>query len=628
MKKLIIIMLTLLVLSGLAAVELKYWASVGYYSPIPGEFTDGSQFTRTATIFTPPVLCKLESVSFPFYLPGALGQATVKVEIWPVDANGLPNQVGFPLAGKTFAYAELVNWATANPPDDFNVFTIPTATNLQFGPGGANGAAFAMVLSSPNGVLGSIRTATLTDNVARGNSHLYYTTAPVGWDIAAENDNCFTANVTYLGDQVDVEATTIYFTGDFFLAPGEAIPYEVDVTNLSQSAAGLPIAVTGVDVYLALRDENFALVPDWPVPGAGGAALIAENVSMTPEEVQHYALAAIALPSTGGRYTLQLQAWHDDDVTMGNNNMFLQQDILVPPSEMAYDETAGSTAHAFYDAGDGWANEFWFYDAPLKITGVKFEMRDNTWPANATGNLSYAIYPADAAGMPDTANPLLDITPATCTLGAWNPYDVSALDIIIPAGEHFFIAYHQVGDYGTGAPGLMGDKTEPISSWLTSYAYYYDADLEEYVWETPNAYDEDMCIRCTVDLGVMGIEAPIISIMWDGYPTLEWAEVTGAVSYNVYGSNDPEAANPWTPIESGIQDLGYVYEGTEPYKFFYVTASTELDGSKMSLSPQTKASKPTLQPVRNNVISDKTLNKTESRVIKAENKNIEAKLIK
>lgn len=578
MKKLIIVMLALLALSGLAAVQLKYWTSEVYLQTIPRLMSDNSVLTRVATVFTPPVNADLEGVYFPFYGPGALGEGNVRIEIWPVDANGLPDQSGmFPLAGTTILYADLINWATANQPDDYNYVDF-SAANLVFGPTGTNGTAFAMVMTCPNGLLPNIKTATMHDSTVSGSSYNYYTVVePVGWD--AWYDYCFTAEVTYLGDQIDVAASSLWFTGDFFMAPGETVTYEADVVNNSVDNAGTPIAVTGVDVALVLWDYAYTDPPLY--------LQFFENQSFAAGEERHFIFPQLTLPLTG-RNILQLQAWHDSDVTSNNNNVFLQQDVpdLSAPAVLAYDEDQSSMAHAYYEDGAGWANAFWYYDAPVKINEISFEMRDNTWPTGALGNLEYAIFPDDGTGYPDMANPLVPITAATCNLGVWNTYDVSAYNITIPAGETFYVAYFQVGAYQAGAPGLLGDMTDPISSWITSYAYYMD-DTSTWIWETPNATDEDMCIRATVELGVTGVEAPIISIaLVDGYPEIAWAAVAGAVSYNVYGSNDPYAANPWTPIINGVADLGYLYTGTEAYKFFYVTASTETDGSKLALTPK------------------------------------------
>ena len=593
MKKLIILMLALLFLSGLAAVQLKYWTSEVYLQTIPREMSDSSVLTKAATVFTPPVDADLEGVYFPFYKPGALGQGNVLIEIWPVDANGLPDESGFfPLAQATILYANLIDWATAPVGEDYNYVDF-SAANLTFGPTGTNGTEFAMVMTCPNGLLPNIKTATMHDSTVSGSSWNYYTVVePIGWD--QWYDYCFTAEVTYLGDQIDVAANSLWFTGDFFLAPGEAITYEADIVNNSMNSSGVPIAVTGVDVALVLWDYTYTTQQ---------FLTVFENQSFAASEERHFIFTEQTLPTTPGRYILQLQAWHDNDVNLGDNNIFLQQDIpdLTTSAVLAYDEDQSSMAHAFYEDGAGWANSFWYYPSPLKITAVSFELRDNTWPTGALGNLEYAIYPDDGTGYPDMANPLVPITATTATLGAWNTYDVSSYNINIPAGETFYIAYFQVGAYQAGAPGLLGDMTDPISAWATSYAYYMD-DTETWIWETPNATDEDMCIRCTVELGTAGVEAPIISIALDsGYPTVTWAPVTGALSYNVYGSANPVAGPPWTLLQGGIADLGYQYTGAAAYEFFYVTASTMADGTKLSLTAN-RTTKPEIAPLPKSVV--------------------------
>jgi len=56
-----------------------------------------------------------------------------------------------------------------------------------------------------------------------------------------------------------------------------------------------------------------------------------------------------------------------------------------------------------------------------------------------------------------------------------------------------------------------------------------------------------------------------------GVPTLSWNSIVGATSYKVYASNDPYAADPWTLVAT-TSSTTYTYVGTEPYRFFKVTA--------------------------------------------------------
>ncbi|MDD3103006.1 MAG: hypothetical protein PHY24_02205 [Candidatus Cloacimonetes bacterium] len=53
---------------------------------------------------------------------------------------------------------------------------------------------------------------------------------------------------------IDVAASAITFSGDFFLAPSEVVNYEAEIVNNSMDNTGGPIPVTDVDVTIALRD--------------------------------------------------------------------------------------------------------------------------------------------------------------------------------------------------------------------------------------------------------------------------------------------------------------------------------------------------------------------------------------
>ena len=112
----------------------------------------------------------------------------------------------------------------------------------------------------------------------------------------------FTADVTYTGNFLDLEATSLYFTGDMFLQPGDAILYEADVTSNSN------IPVTG-DVKIEVLDQ------------ATGTALWTQtwaNQSFPCQlEPVHYRTAppVVAYPTTAGDYQVKLTVTLVNDMT-------------------------------------------------------------------------------------------------------------------------------------------------------------------------------------------------------------------------------------------------------------------------------------------------------------------------
>ena len=68
-----------------------------------------------------------------------------------------------------------------------------------------------------------------------------------------------------------------------------------------------------------------------------------------------------------------------------------------------------------------------------------------------------------------------------------------------------------------------------------------------------------------------------------GVPTLSWNSIVGATAYNVYGSNDPYADDPWTLL-AATPNTTYAYTGNEPYHFFKVTAFTGLATARTQFS--------------------------------------------
>ena len=575
MKKLIVLLMALMALTMLGATELKHWSgsvSTGFSFPY------NDLLTRAAVIFEPTGPCVFNSVTMYFYQNWSMGQPNVLAELRPVDASGNIDETGFAPPSVLIQNSD-ITWFSGTTLFDFSA--LPEAGRTF-----AGGEKFAIVLSVPNGVSNSVEMGVMgaDDPEIIGNSYTYI--VGDGWD---HNTNVYngemawawTADVTYTGTFLDLEATSLYFTGDMFLQPGDAILYEADVTSNSN------IPVTG-DVKIEVLDQ------------ATGTALWTQtwanqNFPVSTEPV-HFTCTmppVVAYPTTAGDYKVVLTVTLAGDMDNTNNTIdFLEQITFSPPGNMDYinDVETATPANAYVWNADGAevAVDFWYYAAPLTLQTVGFRVWDSSWPSGAAtnANLKYAIYNwvDDGSGTGSLIPNLLYVTPdpVPCTLGQWNDYDVSALGLNFAAGESFMVAYKQV-NANPNCPGLCFAEYAPQSGWISSYFW----DPTDQTWYL--GYDEDMMIRAGVIETVTGVEAPIISIAMDsGYPTITWQEVTGAQSYNIYGSNDPTAAQPWTAIETGVGDLGYAYMGTAPYQFFYVTASTEADGTKMALPTQLK----------------------------------------
>lgn len=576
MKKLIILMLVLMTMSFIGASTISYYGGITSFIRMPWNYTpEPYSLMRIATVFEPTGECIVNSVNMSLYQPEHLNgnvMATLR-RVNPITGAIIEGVLGAPSA--TVLSADIV-FHTGQ-----TTFTFSGTEAQRTIPAGEK---FAVVLSCPNGTTdNTVLCSPLGSTASNGHSWIYW--SDDGWQLRTNLEWAMAADVTYAGPVIDIAAKSLYFTGDLFLQPGEVIAYEADV----KSNSTIPITA---DVKLSVFDQASPATPLW--------SHTLTNQSFPDTAVVHVVFPAYTYPAEEGEYQVVLSVYNALDMEATNNMTDLEQITFLPPGNMDYLNDALPAGNAFGWNADNEPEvgvDFWYYAAPLKLNTVGFRIWDNTWPAQVAGHefLKYAIYNW-VGGMPN----LLYVTPTAlpCTLGQWNDYDVPVA-LTFEAGESFMVTYKQYNLY-PACPGLAVDDVDPLSGWATSY-YWDPVDG----WML--GYDDDFMIRAGVEEFIMGVEAPIVSIILDPNPTITWEEVIGAVSYNVYGTNDPEAPTPWTPIESGINDLGYAYEGTEPFKFFYVTASDQADGSKMTLSPRVKTFEPAQLPVRSGVNVEKAI---------------------
>lgn len=281
------------------------------------------------------------------------------------------------------------------------------------------------------------------------------------------------------------------------------------------------------------------------------------------DDTTYYALIPAQPLETTVTYYLQAR---DSEGNLSQTDTFSFE--VNDPVWVRYDN--GTPAGAIWYSGNAWSPLVLFqnpcYDTanPLKIYSSDGIVTNATSQDPIAATLQ--IYRWDGTNPPNLV-PYFDTPlPVTFDHYTYEVFDLSSYDIQI-TDPYFLLSYN--------LPGHAAFWCDTTFNYGTSYSIYQG---ELYYID-----DGDWMMGVKVGKEVLGVEAPTISIALDGsYPTISWDEVAGAQSYNVYGSNDPYAALPWTAIESGIGDLGYTYQGTEPYRFFYVTASTELNGSKMT----------------------------------------------
>lgn len=206
-----------------------------------------------------------------------------------------------------------------------------------------------------------------------------------------------------------------------------------------------------------------------------------------------------------------------------------------------------------------------YYVNPLYGTGEALKLlavdgavhNNNTGNPNTVANLH--IYAEDLEGnLTDMITPI----PVTFVHRTRLETDLSALNIQITS-PYFWISYEDM-------PLGCYFQYDPTYNYTTLYLMVTGGGIYT------SSSTGEWCIGAYVQSVSTGVEAPEISIaLVGGNPQLSWDAVAGAASYNVYGSTDPYAADPWGLL-GNTTGLTYTYTGTEAMEFFKVTADTEV----------------------------------------------------
>jgi len=127
------------------------------------------------------------------------------------------------------------------------------------------------------------------------------------------------------------------------------------------------------------------------------------------------------------------------------------------PGEIGYDDGVGENAWAFFAAGNGWAVRM----SPERpgqstlVTGARYFLWDESWPAPGGNSFRAAIFAANPNGTPGAllAGP---IRVENGVRGAWNEVDFSEYGVMVDGD--FFVAWIQDVDY-PNTPGLTVDES-------------------------------------------------------------------------------------------------------------------------------------------------------------------------
>jgi len=227
-------------------------------------------------------------------------------------------------------------------------------------------------------------------------------------------------------------------------------------------------------------------------------------------------------------------------------------------------------------------NPFYGTGTPMLLNATDGEAYDNVTP-NVSVPANLHVYTWDGVGdLIDVITPL----PVSFAHQVQTEFDLTSYNIQI-TDPYFFISFEDIPAGG--------------------YYFNFDESVDygtTYVWQTGVLYTLGRYGVWAIgaNVGAFTLDAPVVTIaLVGGVKTLSWDAIDGAVSYNIYGADDPYGA--WTPLGS-VAALTYPYTGTEDYKFFYVTASSDALPSAVRLTGRRVPFSVTPANVKTNRISE------------------------
>ncbi|PKR84589.1 S8 family peptidase [Heyndrickxia camelliae] len=354
-------------------------------------------------------------------------------------------------------------------------------------------------------------------------------------------------------------------------------------------------------------------------PLQGATLLLVEDAAVTPvqtDENGHYDITAYE-----GNYTLKVLApyYHSQEIAVtvnGNEttekNINLEPIISYPGGEIGYDDGTAENAHAFYDAGNGWAVKMSLPEGKKSaiVTAGVFRFWTTDWPT--PGGTDFQVEVWDASGNNGAPGKKIagPVNAKALRNGDWTVVDLSSQGISV--NGDFYMVYIQTNP-NPNTPGLATDEsgTNAKRSW----------QLVGGAWSQSPADEGNYMIRARVSYEV---DVPAITSPKDGFFTNEGTvtvEGTASPTTDVHLYNNGKEVGTAQATEDGKFSADVTLSEGENV----LTAKASVEAGTTDASSPVKVvydkTKPTLS-----IDSPKNNDKTNRETVTVEGKVADANL--
>ena len=393
-------------------------------------------------------------------------------------------------------------------------------------------------------------------------------------DVSAYNGNIIYIAFKYTGFDANAwhidDVNLAFYTSDV-LAP--ILSGHLPVLNTPREDLTWPVAVNVQDDAV-FNNPITAVNLYWSLDGGAtwSPAIAMTNTSGTTYE------GTLPAQILGSTVTYKFEAF--DSL---NNMASAQYSYSVADPVWIWYDTGGTGYSGFptYNWGPAvwFENPFYGTDTAVKLLGSDGALHNAT-AGNGPTIATMHVYGEDFEGNLTNLMPTL---PVEFIHRTYRTVDLSALDIQITT-PWFWISYEDLGTSRYFLFDATYDYTTPTYLFIGGDLYTSTSTGE---W----------AIGAYVQTGGPALYFPpelTIALNLSGNPEVSWAALSGAASYDVYGSSDPYAADPWTLLADNQLGTVYEYVGTAPMQFFKVVASTNIGGGRTTrnLNPRTLTNAP------------------------------------